>query len=139
MKDHAALSILAALAAAFVAAPAIASEPAAQYRIGISAEVPVLCRVSVDAALVPDGAGRVSLGTMKEFCNNPHGYQVVMEYAPIAGDAALIVDGRTIPLGKSGRVVVARSPGAAVIERKVELQLSQEGVAPALAFRIEPL
>lgn len=139
MKDHAALSIFAAVAAAIVAAPAIASEPAAQYRIGISGEVPVLCRVSVDAALVPDSAGRVSLGTMKEFCNNPHGYQVVMEYAPIAGDAALIVDGRTIPLGKSGRVVVARSPGAAVIERKVELQLSQEGVAPALAFRIEPL
>ena len=139
MKDHAAHTIFVALAAAFFAAPAIASEPSVQYRIGISAEVPVLCRVSVDAALVPDGAGRVSLGTMKEFCNNPSGYQVVMEYPPIAGDAALIVDGRAIPLGKGGLVVIARSPGAAVIERKVELQLPREGVAPSLTFRIEPL
>lgn len=119
--------------------PAIASEPAGQHRIGVSGQVPVLCRVSIDAALVPAGPGRVSLGTMKEFCNNPHGYQVVLEYAPMAGDAVLIVDGRRIVLDSSGFAIVARSPGAAVVERKVELQLSQAGAPPALTFRIEPL
>ena len=138
MKNHAVLSLFAAAAATMAAVPAIASEPAAQYHIGISGEVPVLCRVSIDAALVPDSAGRVSLGTLKESCNNPHGYQVVLEYSPDMADALLIVDGRAIPLGKSGLVIVAKSPGAAVIERKVELQLPQAGAPPALAFRIEP-
>jgi len=139
MSRYAVRSIFLAAAVAMAGAPAIASEGAGQYRIGLSGQVPVLCRVSIDAALVPAGPGRVSLGTMKEFCNNPHGYQVVLEYAPMAGDAVLIVDGRRIALDSSGFAIVARSPGAAVVERQVELQLPPAGGPPALTFRIEPL
>lgn len=115
------------------------SATAGRYRIGVGGHVPVICRVSIDSPLVPDTAGRVSLGTMKEFCNNPAGYRVIVERSSLAGSAILIVDGREILLNSGQSVVVAQSARAAVAARKVELEIGTGGQAGALAFRIEPL
>lgn len=136
------LSSIVALAALAAAGSAQAAEPdsnaAGQVRIGITGQVPVLCRVSVDAAMVPQIAGRVSLGTMEEFCNNPTGYRVVVSYPQLAAPAKLIVDGREILLGTSGFAVVAESDRAGIVERDLQLELTGPNEPAQLSFRIEP-
>lgn len=130
-------AVLAIAAPASGAAPE--SGPSSQFRLDVSGQVAVVCRVSIDTAVIPDVAGRVSLGTMKEFCNNPSGYRVVVDHPAIAGPAMLIVDGREIALNSGAAVVISQSAGAAVAARKVELEVAQGGQSGTLAFRIEPL
>jgi len=72
-----AASILIALAPA-----SQAQSGASQFRIGVEGQVPVICRVSVDAVQVDPSDGTAALGNLKEFCNNARGYQVVADYAP---------------------------------------------------------
>ena len=119
-----------------------AAEPernsAVQVQFGITGQVPVLCRVSLDATFVPSAAGRVSLGKMKEFCNSPTGYRVVMEYPELGSPAALFVDGRAIPLGSGGFAVVSQSPVASMAQHHVELELANGSQIGQIAFRIEP-
>lgn len=143
MKAVSILGSMIATAAALAAGSfAHAAEPdsnsAAQVRIGVTGQVPVLCRVTVDAALVPQVAGRVSLGTMEEFCNNPTGYRVVVSYPPLAAPAKLIVDGQEVPLGASGFAVVSESVRAAIVERNLQLELAEAAKPAQLSFRIEP-
>lgn len=143
MRTLSLMSPLAFAAALAISAPAFAAEPDArahsEFRIALSGQVPVLCRVSIDSTIVPDTAGRVSLGKMTEFCNNPTGYRVVLVNPFISGSAILIVDGREIPLDEQDIVIVSQSAGAAVAEHRVELQRGETGSGGTLAFRIEPL
>lgn len=143
MKKFNGLSSLVVLAALFAASPALANgigqDGAAQMRIGITGQVPVICRVSLDAAVLSDADGRAQVGTMKEFCNNPSGYRVVMNYPSAMESGRLIVDGRAVALDGSGSVTVSRSVGAAVAEHRVEIELNQGGYRGDLSFRIELL
>lgn len=143
MKKLPVLSAFLSIAALAISGAALANEPArdggAEFRIGIAGKVPVICRVSLDTTVLADVDGRVSLGTMKEFCNNPTGYRVVLEYPAAMESAKLIIDGREFALDGSGLVDVTRSAGAAVAEHKVELDLNQKVGSGALALRIDPL
>lgn len=132
-------------AAVAVSAATVAFAPLANaqggtsaYRIGVEGHVPVICRVSVDAAQV-SGAGTTSLGELKEFCNNAHGYKVVADYSPVLTGASLVVDGVEIPLNGSGSVIVSQSSTAAMANRKVELKLAGAAQPGSLTFRIQPL
>lgn len=130
---------VAASAALVALAPAAnAQAGASQYRIGVEGYVPVICRVSVDAAQVT-ATGATSLGELKEFCNNAHGYQVVADYSPVLAGATLVVDGVEIPLNGNGSVTVSRSDKAAMINRQVELKLAGAAQPGNLTFRIQPL
>ena len=141
MKVTRVLSSIVVMATLAAAGYAHAAEPdsnsTGQVRIGVTGQVPVLCRVSVDAAMVPQAAGRVSLGTMQEFCNNPTGYRVVVSYPQLAAPAKLIVDGREILLGASGFAVVAESVRAGIVERDLQLELTGPNEPAQLSFRIE--
>lgn len=136
------LSLIAAAvaaSAALVAAPAASAQAgASQFRIGVEGYVPVICRVSVDAEQVT-GSGTTSLGELKEFCNNAHGYKVVADYSPVLTGASLVVDGVEIPLNGSGSVIVSQSSTAAMANRKVELKLAGAAQPGSLTFRIQPL
>ncbi len=109
-----------------------------QFTIGVVGYVPVICRANVEASLVAPVAGTVSLGTLKEFCNSPAGYRVIADYSPALEDAKLLVDGKKIPLGKGGSVIVSDSKQAAIASHAVELQLPKDGQTGSLSFRIEP-
>lgn len=143
MTKLTAFSAFIAAAALAASGAALADQPAptgaAEFRIGISGQVPVICRVSLDSTVLADASGRVSLGTMKEFCNNPTGYRVVLQYPATLESGRLLVDGREVLLNGAGEVTLTRSPGAAVAEHQVELDLSGGTASGALAFRIEPL
>lgn len=143
MKKLPVLSAFLSIAVLAVSGAAMASEHSrdggADFRIGIAGKVPVICRVSLDTTVLSDVDGRVSLGTMKEFCNNPTGYRVVLEYPAAMESTKLIIDGRELALDGSGLVAVTRSASAAVAEHKVELDLNRKVGSATLALRIEPL
>lgn len=109
-----------------------------QFTIGVSGYVPVICRARVEAAMVAPVEGTVSLGTLREFCNSPNGYQVVADYAPELAQAKLIVDGKPVPLHKDGSTVISQSKTAAISNHTLELQLPKNGLTGNLHFRIEP-
>ncbi|MGN6819296.1 MAG: hypothetical protein ACTHJR_11570 [Sphingomonas sp.] len=135
-----------ALAAAFaLATPAAqAVDPhvavsSAQYTIGISGFVPVVCRATVDAAMVPAQGGQVSLGSLNEFCNNPNGYAVYADYSPDMAKASLLVDGKKVPLGKTGSTQVSKSNRAGIAAHAVSLDLPKDVTAGSISFRIVAL
>ena len=136
------LGLVAATLTAAIA-PANGFEPsvavgASQFTIGVVGYVPVICRANVDASMVAPVAGTVSLGTLKEFCNSPSGYQVVADYSPALTGAKLLIDGVETPLGDGGSVVISQSDQANIANRAVELELAKDGQTGSLSFRIEP-
>ena len=111
----------------------------AQYTIGISGFVPVVCRATVDAAMVPAQGGQVSLGSLNEFCNNPNGYAVYADYSPDMAKASLLVDGKKVPLGKTGSTQVSKSNRAGIAAHAVSLDLPKDVEPGAISFRIVAL
>lgn len=108
-------------------------------RIGISGYVPVICRTSVDATQGLPVDGRVSLGAMREFCNNPSGYTVHADYSANLAEGALVVGGVKIPLDASGSVEIAQSARPGIATRPVELELPDDVQGGSISFRIQPL
>lgn len=111
----------------------------AQYTIGISGMVPVVCRANIDATAVPISANTLSLGSLHEFCNSSSGYQVVANYSTALVGAKLLVDGVPVPLNAGGTRIVSRSNRAGIATRDLALQLPKGATSGSLSFRIEPL
>lgn len=133
----------AAAAMILAAAPASALAPGvtaggAQFTIGISGFVPVICRASVNASVVTPAAGTASLGALDEFCNSPNGYVVVAHSSPSLGAATLLVDGKPVPLAADGRTVVTESATPAIASHTLALQLADGVAQGSLSFQIEP-
>jgi hypothetical protein len=109
------------------------------YTVTISGYMPVLCHAETNIAAIPTQSGEVSLGALKEYCNNPNGYEVYADYSPVLAKASLSVDGRKIVLDASGTTRIDKSNRAAVVTRNLSLVLP-EGVQPGtIAFRIVAL
>ena len=92
--------------------------------------VPVQCSVKHDGMLGANSpAGAVSLGSVREYCNASHGYELVMTYTPgslngatiQAGDKAVVLDG-------SGRVVLSREFGPKVQMRALSIVPGANGI-----------
>lgn len=137
--------VFGALASALaLATPVEANAPgvelgATRFSVGVVGFVPVICRASLDAGMVPIGTGTAKLGTLNEFCNSPGGYRVVATYSPSLASGRLMVDGSAIELDGTGSVVVSQSDHAAMTNRDLSLELSQDVTSGSLDFRIEPL
>lgn len=108
-------------------------------RIGISGFVPVICRASVEGVQSERTDGFVSLGSMREFCNNPHGYTIHADYSPNLAKGALILDGVKIPLDNSGSVRIVQTARAGVASRAINLKLPNGTTGGSISFRIQPL
>jgi len=136
------IALVAAFAVASSAAQAAdphVSVGSAQYTIGISGFVPVVCRATVDAAMVPAQGGQVSLGSLNEFCNNPNGYEVYADYSANMAKASLLVDGQKVPLGKDGTTRVTKSNRAGIAAHAVSLDLPKDVEPGTISFRIVAL
>ncbi len=113
---------------------------AGQFSISVSGFVPVVCRASVGASVVPSAGNTVNLGGLNEFCNSPNGYEVYADYAADLADAALLVDGQKINLSRQGSTRVSKSNTAAIANRTLELDLSKvQNANGAISFRIVPM
>ncbi len=131
-------ALIATMAPAAAVAPDV-SLGSGQFAFGISGFVPVICRTNLDATSVAPTPGVIRLGSLSEFCNSPKGYRVHADYSPSLAKAQLIVDGRPVPLGKSGSSVISQSNRASISAREPALELPQAGLAGQISFRIEPL
>jgi hypothetical protein len=136
------LTIVAAVAG--LSAPALALSPqfatdSSQYSIGISGTVPVICQARVDANMVTPAFGEVRVGSLREFCNNPNGYEVYADFSPSLAKAKLRVDGKTVNLSASGTVRVSKSNTAAIESREILLELPKGIQNGSVSFRIVAL
>ncbi len=127
-----------------LSAPAVGALPgvdagSGDVRIGISGFVPVICRTSVEGGEFTVRDGRVSLGSMREFCNNPRGYAIHADFSSNLAQGALVVDGRRVPLDETGSVEIVKSDRAAITSRPIDLELPEGAQSGSISFRIQPL
>ena len=125
-------------------APASAVAPgvglsSSQFTIELVGYVPVICRASVDAALVGTAAGSASLGSLNEFCNSPGGYRVHADYSASLANARIIVDGQPVALSDAGTSVISQSDTAAIDSHDLSHELPEGVTGGQISFRIEPL
>ena len=120
---------------------AVAGEGAqtAGYTLTITGFVPVICRATIDATIVPGAAGETNLGELNEFCNSPNGYQVFVQGSPELANATLVVDGNSVALSGNGPTLVAASNGPAIETRSLSLNLPEGGVSGSLSVQIVAL
>jgi hypothetical protein len=130
--------ILLGIASAVIAAPAAApaapipdSPTTSETSTGINLRltVGVSCSVRHQAGgLGAPSGGAISLGTLREYCNSPRGYELLVTYAPgslrgariIAGDDQVVLDGSCL-------AVLSRSPGPRIRERPVSAVPGEHG------------
>lgn len=100
--------------------------------------VPLVCTVSHQSAISPAGAG-YRLGELREFCNAPGGYALVVNYAPGSMKGAVVSVGEErVVLDGSGRAVVSQSMGPRVRAREVFAEPGAAGFdTDRLEFNLE--
>lgn len=133
--------LLGAVAAAGISYGAMAAGTAegGSQTLTITGFVPVTCRASLGTGVVaPNANGETSLGTLTEFCNNPTGYQVLVDHSPELTNAALIVDGVEVALAPAGSTLISTSSHAAARMHSVALRAAG-GISGTLSVRIVPL
>jgi hypothetical protein len=70
----------------------------------------------------------VALGTFREYCNAPGGYQLVVNYTPGSLQGARIIAGNDeIVLDGSGRAVLSRATGPKIRERLISMSPGANG------------
>src|SRR3546814_20730370 len=70
----------------------------------------------------------VSLGTFREYCNAPAGYDLVINYEPGSLEGARIIAGNDeIILNGSGQAVLSRATGPRVRERPIAAIPGEQG------------
>ena len=108
-----------------------AAADGASYAISITGYVPVVCRVTAANSQVQPGQS-VDLGALTEFCNNPTGYQVWVDYTPGLTGETIYVDGNAIPLSSSGSTMIDSSSTAASLVRSLSLSGSNQPASLSL-------
>jgi hypothetical protein len=132
----AALSTL--LCGAASATESTASAGEASYTIEVRGYVPVICRAQVSATLTPAQAGTVDLGQLNEFCNNPTGYEVWVDYPPSLSGASVTIDGQTVALSDSGSTRIDQSTTAGIASKSLALNLA-DNQSGSLSIRVVAL
>lgn len=129
-------SVMSGMLAVVMAAGSAAQAGAASYTINITGYVPVVCRVTAANTQVQSGQ-TVDLGNLTEFCNNPTGYQVWVDYTPGITGETMYVDGNAIPLSSSGSTMIDSSSTAASLVRS--LSISGADQPTSISLRVVPV
>ena len=110
-----------------VAAPTTAM--AASFGFNLRLTVAVQCTVQHQATGFGIVSGdAVSLGTFREYCNAPAGYNLVINYSPGSLEGARIIAGSDeIILNGSGQAVLSRAMGPRVRERPIAAIPGEQG------------
>ncbi len=78
------------------------------------------CLIQHRPALTQLGAGAYGLGALKEYCNAPGGYDVVVSYSPGTMHGAVIrLGGDSVTLNGSGTAVISHAPGPRIQDREL--------------------
>ena len=93
--------------AALAVATAVPLPVFADATVQVSGQAPLVCSAGVSAAPTVGAGASVSLGALVEFCNDPNGFDVWIDYPASLAHQRLTVDGRTIQLSDKGSVLVS--------------------------------
>lgn len=128
-----------ALVAAGATVP-VAGVGAESYGIMLSANIPVICVLRHTGTPGAMGDVNVSLGMLREFCNAPRGYDLVVSYTPGSLRGARIMAGTSqIVLDGSGESTVGNSPMPRNREIPLSATAGQNGFdTDRLEFRLVP-
>lgn len=115
--------------ASFALAAAPTTATAATLGFNLSLTVPVHCTVQHQATGFGAISGNaVSLGSFREYCNAPTGYDLVINYAPGSLEGTRIIAGNDeIVLNGSGQAVLSRATGPRVRERPIAAVPGEQG------------
>ena len=116
-----------------VASIALALTPMAAFAASFSYNLRLT--VAVHCTVQHQGTGygaqngdALSLGTFREYCNAPQGYELVVNYAPGSLRGARIYAGNDqIVLDGSGRAVLSRTSGPNIRERAISMAPGANG------------
>jgi hypothetical protein len=103
--------------------------------------VPLYCRAQFSQGVTTGAGGdTVSLGQIREYCNAPHGYELVVSYQSGRLRGARIVAGTDeVVLNGSGEAVLSRQAGPRVRSRAVLATPGENGFdTDHLVFRLRP-
>lgn len=113
------------MAIAFLPTCALAASVGYELRLS----VPLHCTVQHQGiGHSASATGAVPLGTFREYCNSPRGYDLIVTYKPGALKGVRIIAGQEqITLDGSGRSVLSHVPGPRVRERMIAAIPGQNG------------
>lgn len=108
----------------------------------VRARVPMSCTARLQAfAPTADTGNTVNLGTLREFCNAPSGYAVLVSYTPgtLAG-TRLDAGSESVVLDGSGRTLLSRVAGPKVRERSLSVTAGESGFdTGSISLHVLPL
>lgn len=107
----------------------------------VRAKIPVHCQVQQRSpgGEAVDGSA-VSLGSFREYCNAPGGYQLVVRYAPGSLQGAVLQAGEDhVILNGSGEAILSRASGPRFRERAITATPGRHGFdTDRLEFQLLP-
>lgn len=107
----------------------------------VSAFVPVHCRVGHQGTATESAtSGSVSLGVLREYCNAPAGYALVVNYTPGTMKGASVSVGEdSVVLNGSGQAVLSRAVGPRWRNRPLAAVPGEAGFdTDILQFDVQP-
>lgn len=116
-----------------IASIALALAPSAAFAVSFSYNLQLTVAVNCTVQHQSTGYGAfngdaLSLGTFREYCNAPQGYELVVNYAPGSLQGARIhADGDEVVLDGSGRAVLSRATGPKIRERAISMTPGASG------------
>ena len=111
----------------------------AQTSLSLTGQAQLVCSAGIDGQAAASGQAPISLGQLKEFCNDPDGYDVWIDYpASLVGDS-LVIDGSSVPLTDEGTVRVSHAGGAGAAIHTLALDAPNAGGAISLTVRMDPV
>jgi hypothetical protein len=127
------------LATGLVVTP-VGNAQAESFGISLFARIPVICTINHVGTPAADSANAVNLGSLREYCNAPGGYALVVNYAPGTMRGARITAGENqIVLDGSGQTVVGRSTRPRIREISLTATPGENGFdTDRLEFRLDP-
>jgi hypothetical protein len=117
---------------------AASAETAGTATFSLRLTVPLVCTVNHQSAISASGSG-YRLGALREFCNAPGGYRLVVNYAPGSMKGAVVAVGEErVVLDGSGRAVVSQQAGPRVRDREIYAEPGAAGFdTDRLEFNLE--
>lgn len=124
-----------AIAAAGVALATTAGPATAAGGLALEGVTPLVCAASMTP---PTGDPSAPL-QVREFCNDPNGFEVWIDYPPSLANASIMIDGRTVQLGGTGSTLVDSSAVAASATKSLTLDQALAPSQSSLSLRVVAL
>jgi hypothetical protein len=116
-----------------------ASAPAfAETGIGLGGQAQLVCSAGMAGGASAASGAAVDLGQLTEFCNDPDGFDVWIDYPASLAGAVLVVDGRSLPLTSAGTVRVSHATQAAQASVTLALDGAPSSGPTSLTVRMAP-